>query len=224
MGAALLAFFGSGTPPAIGQSIANHPAIAQAGGSIGVYSGRHYNTDKELYRQFTARTGIKVNVLEAKDDALLERLKSEGKNSPADVLVLVDAARLDAATDQGLFRPSRSAALQRDVPANLRDAQGRWFGLTRRVRAVVVNPKLVNPATIRTYADLAKPALKGKLCLRERKSPYNQSLVASRMILHGDAATRTWIRGMVANLNQPFFTSDTPWPGPSPRESAAWAW
>jgi iron(III) transport system substrate-binding protein len=207
---ALLAVFGSGSLPAIGQSQGSGPAIAQAGTSIGVYSGRHYNSDKELYRQFTARTGIKVNLLEAKDDALLERLKSEGKNSPADVLVLVDAARLDAATDLGLFRPVRSAALQRDVPANLRDSQGRWYGLTRRVRAVVVNPKLVNPATIRTYADLAKPALKGKLCLRERKSPYNQSLVASQMILRGDAATRTWIRGMVANLSQPFFTSDIP--------------
>jgi iron(III) transport system substrate-binding protein len=210
LAASLITVFGGGDQPAIGQSQTNAPAIAQAGTTIGVYSGRHYNTDKELYRQFTARTGIKVNVLEAKDDALLERLKSEGKNSPADVLVLVDAARLDAATDQGLFRPTRSAALQRDVPANLRDSQGRWYGLTRRVRAIVVNPKLVNPATIRTYADLAKPALKGKLCLRERKSPYNQSLVASRMILNGDAATRTWIRGMVANVSQPFFTSDTP--------------
>ena len=205
-----MAFCATGILPAIGQSQGNAAAIAQAGTTIGVYSGRHYNTDKELYRQFTARTGIKVNVLEAKDDALLERLKSEGKNSPADVLVLVDAARLDAATDQGLFQPVRSAALQRDVPANLRDSQGRWYGLTRRVRAVVVNPKLVDPATIRTYADLAKPALKGKLCLRERKSPYNQSLVASQMILRGDAATRTWIRGMVANLSQPFFTSDIP--------------
>ncbi|MDM7953862.1 MAG: extracellular solute-binding protein [Cyanobium sp. CZS 25K] len=210
LGGAFLAFGGIENLPAIGQSQDGEAAIAQAGTSIGVYSGRHYNTDKELYRQFTARTGIKVNVLEAKDDALLERLKSEGKNSPADVLVLVDAARLDAATDQGLFRPTRSAALQRDVPANLRDSQGRWYGLTRRVRAVVVNPKLVNPATIRTYADLANPALKGKLCLRERKSPYNQSLVASQMILRGDGATRAWVRGMVANTKQPFFTSDTP--------------
>ncbi|MCP9900133.1 extracellular solute-binding protein [Cyanobium sp. Cruz CV13-4-11] len=210
VGGAAMAFCATGILPASGQSQGNAAAIAQAGTTIGVYSGRHYNTDKELYRQFTARTGIKVNLLEAKDDALLERLRSEGKNSPADVLVLVDAARLDAATDQGLFQPVRSAALQRDVPANLRDSQGRWYGLTRRVRAVVVNPKLVNPATIRTYADLAKPALKGKLCLRERKSPYNQSLVASRMILNGDAATRTWIRGMVANVSQPFFTSDTP--------------
>ena len=195
---------------AVGAGLAQQQPGQRQPAEIGVYSGRHYNTDKELYRQFTAKTGIKVNLLEAKDDALIERLRSEGRNSPADVLVLVDAARLDTATDQGLFQPSHSAALQRDVPASLRDSKGRWYGLTRRVRAVIVNPKLVNPATIRTYADLASPALKGKLCLRERKSPYNQSLVASQMILRGEAATRSWVRGMVANLKQPFFTSDTP--------------
>jgi len=136
---------------------------------IGVYSGRHYNTDKELYRQFTARTGIKVKLLEAKDDALIERVRTEGKNSPADVLVLVDAARLDKAADLGLFRASPSATLLRDVPLTLRDSKGRWYGLTRRVRVPIVNPKLVNPASIRTYADLANPALRGKLCLRDSK-------------------------------------------------------
>ncbi len=177
---------------------------------IGVYSGRHYNTDKALYREFTRRTGIKVNLLEAKDDALIERLRSEGRNSPADVLVLVDAARLDKAADMGLFQPARSASLMRDVPLNLRDSKGRWFGLTRRVRVAVVNPKLVNPATIRTYADLAKPALKGKLCLRDSKSVYNQSLVADQLILRGESATRAWVRGMVANVTHPLFTSDTP--------------
>ncbi len=177
---------------------------------IGVYSGRHYNTDKELYRQFTARTGIKVNLLEAKDDALIERLRSEGRNSPADVLVLVDAARLERATSLGLFRPTRSASLTRDVPSPLRDSKGRWYALTRRVRTVVVNPKLVNPATIRTYADLAKPALKGKLCLRNRQSVYNQSLVADQLIQRGEASTRRWVSGMVANVTQPFFSSDIP--------------
>ncbi len=177
---------------------------------IGVYSGRHYNTDKELYRQFTARTGIKVKLLEGKDDALIERVRTEGNNSPADVLVLVDAARLDKASDMGLFRPSPSAMLMRDVPLNLRDSKGRWYGLTRRVRVPVVNPKLVNPASIRTYADLANPALKGKLCLRDSKSVYNQSLVADQLILRGEPATRAWVRGMVANVTQPFFTSDTP--------------
>jgi iron(III) transport system substrate-binding protein len=177
---------------------------------IGVYSGRHYNTDKELYRQFTARTGIKVKLLEAKDDALIERVRTEGKNSPADVLVLVDAARLDKAADMGLFRASPSATLLRDVPLNLRDSKGRWYGLTRRVRVPIVNPKLVNPASIRTYADLAKPSLKGKLCLRDSKSVYNQSLVADQMILRGDAAAATWVKGMTANVTKPYFSSDTP--------------
>ncbi|MCS5699192.1 extracellular solute-binding protein [Cyanobium sp. FGCU-52] len=188
---------------------AGSSALAQSN-EIGVYSGRHYNTDKELYRQFTARTGIKVKLLEAKDDALIERLRNEGANTPADVLVLVDAARLDRATDLGLLRPTSSAALRRDVPANLRDAQGRWYGLTRRVRVAVVNPAMVQPGSIRTYADLARPGLKGKLCLRDSKSVYNQSLVADQIIQRGEAATAAWVKGMTANMTQPYFTSDTP--------------
>jgi iron(III) transport system substrate-binding protein len=126
------------------------------------------------------------------------------------VLILVDAARLDKASDLGLFQPTRSASLSRDVPVNLRDSKNRWFGLTRRVRVVIVNPRLVNPASIRTYADLASPALRGKLCLRDSKSVYNQSLVAEQLILRGEPATRAWVKGMVANVRQPFFTSDTP--------------
>jgi len=198
-GGAVIATIGLEAPQAQAQSK-----------EIGVYSGRHYNTDQQLYRQFTARTGIKVKLLEAKDDALIERLRSEGKNSPADVLVLVDAARLDKAADLGLFRPSRSAMLLRDVPLNLRDSKGRWYGLTRRVRVALVNPKLVNPASIRTYADLANPALKGKVCLRDSKSVYNQSLVADQMILRGDAAAASWVKGMTINVTKPYFTSDTP--------------
>lgn len=179
---------------------------------IGVYSGRHYNSDQALYKQFTARTGIRVKLLEGKDDALIERLRQEGANSPADVLVLVDAARLEKASRMGLFQPVRSPALLRDVPPNLRDGQGRWYALTRRVRVVIANPKLVNPASLRTYADLAKPALKGKLCLRDSKSVYNQSLVADQLTQRGLGPTRQWIRGMVSNRNpgQPFFTADIP--------------
>jgi iron(III) transport system substrate-binding protein len=188
------------------------PPVARAEVSLGVYSGRHYNSDQALYKDFTARTGIRIKLLEGKDDALIERLRQEGANSPADVLVLVDAARLDKAAGMGLFQPIPSAALRRDVPAPLRDGQGRWFALTRRVRVVIVNPKQVNPATIRAYADLAKPSLKGKLCLRNSRSVYNQSLVADQLILRGASATRAWIRGMVANRNprQPFFTADVP--------------
>jgi iron(III) transport system substrate-binding protein len=169
---------------ALGTGLAVGEARAQSQ-EIGVYSARHYNTDKQLYQQFTARTGIKVRLLEAKDDALIERLRTEGKNSPADVLVLVDAARLDKAADLGLFRPMPSAALLRDVPLSLRDSKGRWYGLTRR-------------------------ALKGKLCLRDRRSVYNQSLVADQMILRGDAAAAQWVKGMTANVTKPVFTSDTP--------------
>lgn len=184
--------------------------IGASAREIGVYSGRHYNTDKALYQAFTRATGIQVKLLEAKDDTLIERLRSEGSNSQADVLVLVDAARLTRAADLGLLQRSRSAALLRDVPLSLRDPQGRWYGLTRRVRAVIVNPRLVPPGSIRTYADLASPALKGKLCLRDRKSVYNQSLVADQLILRGAPATRAWIKGMTANVSQAYFSSDTP--------------
>lgn len=177
---------------------------------IGVYSGRHYNTDKTLYRQFTAKTGIKVKLLEAKDDALIERLRSEGVNTGADVLVLVDAARLDRAADLGLFQRVRSASLLQDVPLQYRDPKGRWYGLTRRVRVVLVNPKLVNPASIRNYADLAKPIFKGKLCLRDSKSVYNQSLVADQLILRGSLAASAWVKGLAANVTRPYFSSDTP--------------
>lgn len=178
--------------------------------SIGVYSGRHYNTDQKLYQQFTAQTGIKVKLLEAKDDSLIERLRQEGSNTPADVLVLVDAARLERASSLNLFKPSPSAVLLRTVPLNLRDSKGRWYGLTRRVRVVLVNPALVPANRIRTYADLAQPALKGKLCLRDRKSVYNQSLVASQLILRGESKTSAWVKGMAANVTQPYFSSDIP--------------
>ena len=178
--------------------------------SIGVYSGRHYNSDQKLYQQFTAKTGIQVKLLEAKDDSLIERLRQEGKNTPADVLVLVDAARLERATSLDLLQPARSATLLRTVPLTLRDSKGRWVGLTRRVRVVLVNPALVKAASIRTYADLANPALKGKLCLRDRKSVYNQSLVASQLLLRGDSQARAWVKAMTANVTQPYFSSDIP--------------
>ena len=178
--------------------------------TLGVYSGRHYNTDKDLYQRFTARTGVRVRLLEGKDSALIERVRSEGKNSPADVLVLVDAARLDRAARQGLLRPVRSPALERDVPAPLRDAQGRWFALTRRVRLLVLNPAVLPAPTPRDYSDLARPELKGKLCLRDSRSVYNQSLVADQLIRRGESATAAWVKGMVAILGQPLFSSDIP--------------
>lgn len=185
-------------------------ALAQSGPKeINVFSGRHYNTDKQLYAQFTRRTGIKVNLLEGNDDALIQRLRSEGSTSKADLLVLVDAARVVRAQELGLFQTVRSSELNRDVPANLRDPGGRWYALTRRARAVMVNPALVRPGLIRTYADLGRPELKGKLCLRNRASVYNQSLTADELTRRGRLATQQWLKAMVANVQQPFYTSDT---------------
>jgi iron(III) transport system substrate-binding protein len=176
---------------------------------VNVYSGRHYNTDKELYAQFTRQTGIRVNLIEGKDDEMIERLRREGAKSPADVLITVDAARLQRAKELNLFRPIQSAALSLDVPANLRDPGGQWFALTRRARPVMVNPALVNAKLIRTYGDLARPELKGKLCMRDRSSVYSQSLTADVLQRAGRATTERWLKGMVANVKQPFFTSDT---------------
>ena len=178
--------------------------------TLGVYSGRHYNTDKALYKQFTDQTGIGINLLEAKDKVLLQRLEAEGDNTPADILVLADAARLVKASDMGLYQPSSSSKLNAEIPANLRSPEGKWYALTRRARVPIVNPDIVDPKSITSYADLAKPELKGKLCLRNRKSPYNQSLVADQIILRGEAATAEWIRGMTNNVSQEFFSSDTP--------------
>jgi iron(III) transport system substrate-binding protein len=177
---------------------------------VNVYSGRHYNTDKQLYSEFTRRTGIKVNLLEGKDDELIQRLKSEGNNSKADLLVLVDAARIYRAQEANLFRSIRSSELNKDVPANLRDPKGQWFALTRRARPVMVNPAIVKPGLIRSYADLSRPELKGKLCLRNRASVYNQSLTADELVRRGKPATQQWLQGMLANTKRPFFTSDTP--------------
>ncbi len=175
---------------------------------VRVYSGRHYNSDRAIYDQFTKATGIRVRLVESKDTAILQRIRTEGINSPADVVILVDAARLDQAAREGVFQPARSAQLLRDVPLTYRDPKGRWFGLTRRVRSFVVNPKLVNPSSLRTYADLANPRLKGKVCLRERNNVYNQSLVADQLVLRGEKATAAWIRGMVANMEGEVFTGD----------------
>ena len=177
---------------------------------IGVYSGRHYNTDKELYTRFTEATGIQVKLLEAKDDALIERLNTEGENSPADVLILADVARLDRAAGMNLFQTVDSDALNQAVPSDLRDSSGRWFGLTRRLRAPMFNADLVSAEQVSSYEALADPSLKGKLCLRNRRSVYNQSLVAFMLDEQGQGATEDWIKGMVNNLAEPVFSSDTP--------------
>ena len=175
---------------------------------VRVYSGRHYNTDRKAFKQFSNETGIKVRLIESTGISLIERLKREGANSNADVILLVDAARVNNAADAGLLQPIKSQKLISNIPSRYRDPSNRWFGFTRRVRAIIVNPNIVNSNTINTYADLAKPELKGKLCLRKRKNVYNQSLVADQIILKGKAKADLWVKQMVANVSQPYFSGD----------------
>ena len=124
------------------------------------------------------------------------------------MIILVDAARISNAAKEGLLQPSRSAKLDSEVPSAYRDPRGRWYGLTRRVRVIVANPSKVNVGSIRTYADLASPSLKGKVCLRKRNNVYNQSLVADQLVLRGEAATKSWLQGMISNVSQPYFGGD----------------
>ena len=176
---------------------------------VRVYSGRHYNTDRQVFKRFNETTGIKVRLIEATGISLVERLKREGNNSKADVIILVDAARINDAADAGLLQPIQSNTLKANIPARYRDPSNRWFGLTRRVRSIIVNPRIVDPSTINSYDDLGKPELKGKLCLRKRKNVYNQSLVADQIVLKGQAGATAWVRSMVGNVKQPFFSGDT---------------
>ncbi len=175
---------------------------------VRVYSGRHYNTDRQIYKKFSEQTGIKVRLIESSQISLVERLKREGANSQADVVILVDAARISNAAKAGLLQPYRSAKLDREVPSAYRDPKARWYGLTRRVRVIVANPSKVNVGSIRTYADLANPSLQGKVCLRKRNNVYNQSLVADQLVLRGEAATKSWLKAMVSNVSQPYFGGD----------------
>ncbi|KGG02927.1 Ferric iron ABC transporter [Prochlorococcus marinus str. MIT 9321] len=175
---------------------------------VKVYSGRHYNTDRGVYKKFAEETGIKVRLIEASGISLIERLKREGKNSQADLILLVDAARITNAAKAGLLQSIQSSNLENDVPDGLKDPGKEWYALTRRVRVMVANPKVVDVEKIKDYTDLADPSLKGKVCLRNRKSPYNQSLVANQIVNKGEMQTKAWLSGMISNVSQPFFPGD----------------
>ena len=180
---------------------------------LNLYSARHYKTDEALYSDFTKKTGIKINRIEADDNALAERLKSEGANSPADVILMVDAARLWRAQIDGFFKPINSKYLDGRIPANLRskpDPEGStWFGLSTRARLVVYNKDKVKPQDVDTYEKLAEPMNKGKVCTRSGTHPYMLSLIGAMIERRGEAATEEWARGMVANMARPPRGGDT---------------
>jgi iron(III) transport system substrate-binding protein len=187
----------SGGWPSIGT------AQAQAAGTVNLYTARHYDTDEAIYANFTRATGIRVNRIEADADKLMERMRAEGTNSPADIFIAVDAGRIWRAHEAGLLQPLRSAILEAAIPANLREPGGHWFGLSKRVRAIAYDKVRVAPAEIATYASLADPKWKGKLLMRSSTSVYNQSLVGAMIAHDGEAATEAWVKGMVANFARP---------------------
>ncbi|GIZ51481.1 Fe(3+) ABC transporter substrate-binding protein [Noviherbaspirillum aridicola] len=187
---------------------------AQAQDSVlNLYSARHYQTDEQLYSNFTKQTGIKINRIEADDAALMERLRNEGKNSPADVILLVDAARLWRAQVEGMFQPVKSKLLEERIPANLRggdEGQGaQWYGLSTRARIIVYNKVRVKRDDVATYESLADPAHKGKVCTRSGSHPYMLSLIGAMIERNGEPATEKWAQGMVANFARPPQGGDT---------------
>lgn len=165
---------------------------------LNLYSARHYQTDEALYANFTKQTGIGINRIEGKEDELLERIRNEGANSPADVLLTVDATRLAAAHEMGLFSPVRSKLLEARIPAHLRTED--WFSFSTRARVIVYAKSALRAEEVLNYRDLADPKLKGKVCTRSGSHPYNLSLMASIIAHEGEAKAEEWARGVVANF------------------------
>ena len=176
---------------------------------VNVYSARHYDTDMAMYERFTEETGIKVNLIEASSDALIERIKSEGQFSPADMLITVDAGRLWRAEKEGIFQPVDSAVLSERIPAHLRHPEGEWFGLSKRARVIAHKKDMVLPTGFDTYEALADEAFRGQVCMRSSGNIYNLSLMASLIDAHGAEAAEAWAKGVVANFARTPQSNDT---------------
>ena len=190
---------------AFGALLASTTFAAHAQDNVlNLYSARHYQTDEALYTNFTKATGIRIHRVDADDAGILARLKSEGAASPADVILLVDAARLWRAEVDGLFQHVKSPTLESRIPATLRgkdDGQGSaWFGFSARARVVVYNKSGVSKDDVDTYEELAEPKNKGKLCTRSGSHPYNLSLFGSMLEHLGPAKTEAWLQGLVTNM------------------------
>ncbi len=198
----------SQTKPEQPQSKTKKETPKQAG-QVNIYSARHYNTDDQLYDGFTKKTGVKVNLIEGKDDELIERIKSEGANSPADILMTVDGGRLWRAKQADVFASVNSKVLNEKIPANLRDPNNLWFAFSKRARVIMYNKDKVKPTDLATYEDLTNPQWKGKILMRSSSNVYNQSLVAGMIEEKGEKATSEWIEGLVANFARPPQSTDT---------------
>lgn len=176
------------------------PAGAAEDPVLNIYSHRHYESDDHLFELFKKQTGITVNVTQATADQLIARLRGEGKDTDADLLVTVDAGRLSNAKSLDLLQPVDSPVLKEKIPSNLRDPENFWFGFTVRSRVIVYSKDRVKPGEVKTYEDLAEPKWKGRLLIRSGESVYNQSLVASLIANDGKAKAMAWVKAVGENL------------------------
>ena len=184
-------------------------APAHAADRLVVYSARIEALIKPMFEAYTKETGVEIQYITDKEGALVERLKAEGANTPADLLITTDAGNLWQAAQEGVLRPIESATLDKAVPAKLRDPGKQWYGLSIRARTLFFNTKTTKAADLSTYEDLASPKWRGKLCLRSSKKVYNQSLVAMLIAEYGEAKAEQIVRGWVANLATEPFADDT---------------
>lgn len=185
------------------------PMFAWADDEVVVYSSRKEHLIKPLFERFTAETGIEVTYLTDKAGPLIQRLVAEGRRTPADMLITVDAGNLWQAGEKGVLAKIDSAVLNANVPAELRDPEGRWYGLSKRARTIVYSTERVKPEEITSYEDLASDKWKGRLCLRTSKKVYNQSLVATLIARHGEQEAEKIVKGWVDNLAVAPFSNDT---------------
>lgn len=169
-------------------------------GVLNLYTSRHYETDDELYKEFTKETGIQINVVKGEADELIERLSREGEGTEADLFITEDVARINAAKTKGLFQPVESQILTENIPENLRDKENEWFGLTVRARVFVYDKNRVAPEDLSTYEALTESQWKGRVLTRSSSNVYNQSLLASIIAIDGEAKAEEWAKGLVANF------------------------
>lgn len=197
------------TAPVAGQETTTDvAATTDSSQVVTIYSSRNEQLIKPLLDKYTEETGVKIELVTDKTGPLMARLEAEGKNTPADMLLTVDAGNLWQAAQQGLLQPVTSTILETNVPSKYRDPEGQWTGLSLRARTIFYDPSKVDAGQLSTYADLADPKWKGKLCLRTSKKVYNQSLVASMIEHLGEEKTEQVIRGWVDNLATDVFSDD----------------
>lgn len=179
-------------------------AIFSCGGNTGevvnIYTHRHYDADQELFKRFTEQTGIKVNVVNASADELIQKLELEGANSPADILITVDAGRLHRAEEKDLFQPIQSDIINKNIDSKFRDPEGYWTGLTYRARIIAYHKDRVDPEELSTYEDLSDEKWKGRILTRSSSNIYNQSLLASLIAANGPEAAEEWATAVLGNM------------------------